>query len=99
MLLDDILELVTVVSLAVVLAIFLTHLAMPSRRRAETVLDFGTGFSIFIAGWVATELLAIALPIDGSWVSEALHLGVALSFAAWMIIRWRWALRRARVSA
>lgn len=98
MVLEDVLEIITIVSLAAVLAVFLFRLATPRRRREGRVLDFGTVFSVFIAGWVTTELLAIALPEGWSGASEALHLAIALLFATWINIRWRWALRLARVS-
>ncbi len=98
MVLEDILEAITIVSLACVLALFLYRLATPARRKGGRVLDFGTVFSAFIAGWVATELLAIALPKEWSGASEVLHLAVALGFATWINVRWRWALRLARVS-
>jgi len=94
--LEDVLEIVTLVALACVLAVFVSRL-LPSRRRDEgRVLDFGTVFSIFIAGWVATEILALVLPPDWSPARDALHLAVALGFAIWMNVRWRWALRLAR---
>ena len=98
MVLEEVLELITLVSLACVLAIFVSRLATPRRRREGRVLDFGTVFSIFIAGWVTTELLALTLPKEWTVASDALHLTVALGFAIWINIRWRWALRLARGS-
>lgn len=92
------LELATVIILACVVAVFLYSLATPRRRREDRVLDFGTAFSIFIVGWVATEILEIALPAEWSGAADALHLGVAVGFSVWIIVRWRWALRLARVS-
>lgn len=98
MVLEDVLEAITLVSLASVLAMFLFRLATPRRKKEGRVLDFGIVFSVFIAGWVTTELLAIALPKEWSVASEALHLAVAVTFAIWINVRWRWALRLARVS-
>jgi hypothetical protein len=95
---EEVPELVTVVLLACVLAVFLYWLATPRRKREDRVLDFGTGFSVFIAAWVAAEILAIALPSEWSGAGDAFHLGVALGFAVWINVRWRWALRLARVS-
>ncbi len=73
---EEVPELVTVVLLACVLAVFLYWLATPRRKREDRVLDFGTGFSVFIAAWVAAEILAIALPSEWSGASDAFHLGV-----------------------
>ena len=98
MLLEEILEVTILVSLACVLGVFVSRLATPRRRKEGRVLDFGTAFSIFIAGWVTTELLAITLPKEWSVASDALHLAVALGFAIWINVRWRWALRLARGS-
>ncbi len=98
MVLEEILEVITLVSLACVLAVFVSRLATPRRRKEGRVLDFGTAFSVFIAGWVTTELLAITLPEEWSVASDALHLTVALGFAIWINVRWRWALRVARGS-
>ena len=95
---EEVPELVTVVLLACVLAVFLYWLATPRRKREDRVRDFGTAFSVFIAGWVAAEILAIALPSEWSGASDVLHLGVALGFAIWINVRWRWSLRLARVS-
>ena len=95
---EELPELVTVVLLARVLAVFLYWLATPRRKREDRVRDFGTAFSVFIAGWVAAEILAIALPSEWSGASDVLHLGVALGFAIWINVRWRWSLRLARVS-
>ncbi len=95
---EEVPELVTVVLLACVLAVFLYWLATPWRKGEDRVLDFGTGFSVFIAGWVASEILTIALPSEWSGAGDAFHLTVALGFAVWITARWRWALRRARVS-
>ena len=95
---EELPELVTVVLLACVLAVFLYWLAPPRRKREDRVRDFGTAFSVFIAGWVAAEILAIALPSEWSGASDVLHLGVALGFAIWINVRWRWSLRLARVS-
>jgi len=89
---------ITLVSLAGVLAVFVSRLAMPRRRGEGRVLDFGTAFSVFIAGWVTTELMALTLPKEWSVASDALHLPVALGFAFWINVRWRWALRLARGS-
>ena len=94
---EELPELVTVVLLACVLAVFLYWLATPRRKREDRVRDFGTAFSVFIAGWVAAEILAIALPSEWSGASDVLHLGVALGFAIWINVRWRWSLRLARV--
>jgi len=47
---------------------------------------------------VTTELLALTLPEEWSVASDALHLTVALGFAIWINVRWRWALRVARGS-
>jgi len=96
--LEEILEVITLVSLACVLAVFVSRLATSRRRKEGRVLDFGTAFSVFIAGWVTTELLAITLPKEWSGASDALHLAVALGFAIWINVRWRWALRLARGS-
>ena len=98
MVLEEILEVITLVSLACVLAVFVSRLATPRRMKEGRVLDFGTAFSVFIAGWVTTELLAITLPKEWSGASDALHLAVALGFAIWINVRWRWALRLARGS-
>ena len=98
MVLEEILEMITLVSLACVLAIFVSRLAAPRRRKESRVVDFGTAFSVFIAGWVTTELLAITLPKEWSVASDALHLAVALGFAIWINVRWRWALRLVRGS-
>ncbi|OGS50284.1 MAG: hypothetical protein A3K65_05810 [Euryarchaeota archaeon RBG_16_68_12] len=95
---EELPELVTVVLLACVLGVFLYWLATPRRKREDRVRDFGTAFSVFIAGWVAAEILAIALPPEWSGASDVLHLGVALGFAIWINVRWRWSLRLARVS-
>ena len=95
---EELPELVTVVLLACVLAVFLYWLATPRQKREDRVRDFGTAFSVFIAGWVAAEILAIALPSEWSGASDVLHLGVALGFAIWINVRWRWSLRLARVS-
>jgi len=95
---EEVPELVTVVLLACVLAVFVYWLATPRRKREDRILDFGTGFSVFIAGWVAAEILTIALPSEWSGASDAFHLTVALGFAVWINARWQWALRRARVS-
>ncbi len=94
---DELPELATVVLLACVLGVFLYSLATPRRKRKDRVVDFGTAFSVFITGWVAAEILAIALPSEWSGASDALHLGVALGFAIWINVRWRWSLRLARV--
>ncbi len=94
---EELPELVTVVLLACVLAVFLYWLATPRRKREDRVLDFGTAFSVFIAGWVAAEILAITLPPEWSRASDVLHLGVAFGFAVWINVRWRWSLRAARV--
>jgi hypothetical protein len=96
--LEEILEVITLVALACVLAVFVSRLATSGRRKEGRVLDFGTAFSIFIAGWVTAELLALTLPKEWSAASDALHLAVALGFAIWIIVRWRWALRLARGS-
>lgn len=98
MVLEEVLELITLVSLACVLAVFVARLATPGRRREGRVLDFGTAFSVFIAGWVTTELLALTLPKEWSVATDALHLAVAVGFATWINVRWRWALRLARGS-
>ena len=98
MLLEEILEVTILVSLACVLAVFVSRLATPRRMKEGRVLDFGTAFSVFIAGWVTSELLAITLPKEWSGASDALHLAVALGFAIWINVRWRWALRLARGS-
>ncbi len=98
MVLEEILEVVTLISLACVLAVFVSRLAVSRRKKEGRALDFGTVFSVFIAGWVTTELLAIVLPDEWSATRDALHLAVALGFATWMNVRWRWALRLARVS-
>jgi len=95
---EEVPELVTVVLLACVLAVFLYWLATPRRKREDHVLDFGIGFSMFIAGWVAAEILTIAIPSEWSVARDAFHLAVAFGFAVWMNARWRWALRLARVS-
>ena len=95
---EELPEIVTVVLLACVLGVFLYWLATPRRKREDRVRDFGTAFSVFIAGWVAAEILAIALPSEWSGASDVLHLGVALGFAIWINVRWRWSLRLARVS-
>jgi len=95
---EELPEIVTVVLLACVLGVFLYWLATPRRTREDRVRDFGTAFSVFIAGWVAAEILAIALPSEWSGASDILHLGVALGFAIWINVRWRWSLRLARVS-
>lgn len=98
MVLEEILEMIILVSLACVLAIFVSRLATPRRRKEGRVLDFGTAFSVFIAGWVTTELLALTLPKEWSAASDAIHLAVAVGFAIWINFRWRWALRLARGS-
>ena len=98
MLLEEILEVTILVSLACVLAVFVSRLATPRRRKEGRVLDFGTAFSVFIAGWVTSELLAITLPKEWSVASDAFHLALALGFAIWINVRWRWALRLARGS-
>ncbi len=98
MVLEEVLEAITLVSLACVLAIFAVRLAAPGRRKPGRVRDFGTAFSIFIAGWVTAELLALTLPREWSAASDAFHLAVALGFATWINLRWRWALRLARGS-
>ncbi|HYU07464.1 MAG TPA: hypothetical protein VEM77_09840 [Thermoplasmata archaeon] len=95
---EELPEIVTVVLLACVLAVFLYRLATPRRKRQDRVLDFGTAFSVFIGGWVATEILAISLPSDWSGVSDVLHLVVAVGLAVWINVRWRWSLRLAQVS-
>ena len=97
MVLEDVLEAITLASLAAVLAVFVFRLGTWRRRKEGRVLDFGIVFSVFIAGWVATEILAIALPKEWSGASDALHLTVALGLAIWINVRWRWALRLARV--
>jgi len=96
--LEEILEVITLVALACVLAIFVSRLATHRREKEGRVLDFGAAFSIFIAGWVTTEILALTLPKEWSVARDALHLVVVLGFAIWINVRWRWALRLARGS-
>lgn len=94
---EEVPEVVTVVLLAGVLAVFVYWLATPRRKGEDGILDFGAVFSVFIAGWVAAEILTIAIPSEWTGPGDALHLAVAFGFAVWMNARWRWALRLARV--
>lgn len=89
---------VAIASLAATLAIFLLRLAGLGRGHRGEAVDFGAAFSVFVSGWMATELLEVAAPASWTEVNEALHLAVLALFAVWMNARWRWALRRARVA-
>ncbi len=91
------LQSVTIASLAATLAIFLLRLAGPRRGRRGDAMDFGAAFSAFVAGWMATELLEAVAPASWTEVNDVLHFAVLALFGVWMIARWRWALRRARV--
>lgn len=81
--------------LAVALVIFLAPF-LSVRSRRGPFRDFGTGFSLFLAGWMGAELASILSP--GGWAEgvEVFHFAVLAAFAAWMNLRWRWALRRAQ---
>jgi len=94
--LDTVFEAVTVASLAASLAIFLAQATGGRTKRKEEAADFGTVFSAFLAGWMATELLEALAPASWSEAVTVLHLAVLASFAVWMNVRWRWSLRRAR---
>ncbi len=86
---------ITIGSLVAALAVFVLRLTRRPRRRPGAV-DFGAGFSAFVAGWIATELLAMFAPADWLGAEEILHFAVLGLFAAWMNVRFRWALRQAR---
>ncbi len=91
------LQSITIASLAATLAIFLLHLAGLGHGRRGQAMDFGAAFSAFVAGWMVTELLETLTPASWTGANEVFHFAVLALFAAWMIVRWQWALRRARV--
>lgn len=92
---EDVLRILLFAFLALTLGLFI----VPGRRvlpRETVAVDFGKAFSVFLAGWISTELFGALAPSEWSWTEEVLHFSVLLLFAAWMNLRWRWALRRAR---
>lgn len=97
MVLDLIFRSITVSSLVLALAVFLLRLSVRGRKLKGRGMDFGAPFSGFVAGWIATELMAIFAPAEWTQVNEFLHFGVLALFAIWMNARWRWALRNAEV--
>ncbi|MFQ5909071.1 MAG: hypothetical protein ACE5JE_09680 [Thermoplasmata archaeon] len=84
-----------VVFLAISLGIFVFRLAADVGRGRRLSGDFGLAFSAFITAWMTTELIAIFAPETWMGADQILHFAVLLGFAAWMNVRWRWALRRA----
>lgn len=95
MVLESVLQGITITSLAIVLFLFLFRLATRGRRPTGDVTDFGAVFSAFVAGWIATELLSLASPASLAGAIDILHLIVIGLFASWIIARWRWALKQA----
>lgn len=95
MVLESVLRGIIIASLAVVLFLFLFRLATRGQRPTGEVTDFGAAFSAFVAGWIATELLSIVSPQSLAGAIDILHLLVIGLFAAWIIARWRWALKQA----
>lgn len=96
---DVLLESITITSLAATLAIFTLHLVGRKRSPRKESVDFGMAFSVFIAGWMVTELLEALAPAGWGDATGILHFSVLAAFAVWMNARWRWALRRAREAA
>ncbi|HII40076.1 MAG TPA: hypothetical protein HA326_02545 [Thermoplasmata archaeon] len=94
--LDPVFEAAMLASLGASLVIFLALTARGPAKRAAGVVDFGTAFSLFLAGWMATELLEALAPAAWSEAVGVLHLAVLATLAAWMNLRWRWSLRRAQ---
>ncbi|HLB67639.1 MAG TPA: hypothetical protein VJN63_04065 [Thermoplasmata archaeon] len=87
---------VTVACLVLALGFFLIRLAKRVRGRGAGTADFGVFFSVFVAGWIATELIDIASPQAWGGGDEVLHFALVFLFAIWMNSRWRWALHKAQ---
>jgi len=77
------------------LAVFLARL-LKSKPGPSPALDFGAGFSAFLAGWAATELFGVIAPPEAMVLEELLHLTLLVLFACWVNLRFFWALRTAR---
>ena len=86
---------ITVASLVAAFAAFVLRRARRARGHPAAV-EFGAGFSAFVAGWIGTELLAMFAPAAWLGAEEVLHFAVLALFATWMNARFRWALRQAR---
>ncbi len=85
--------------LAISLGIFAARLLGDLRHGRRLGGDFGVAFSAFLTAWIATELIAIFAPEEWLGADQVLHLTVLVAFAAWVNLRWRWALRRAAEAA
>lgn len=96
---EPVFDAVVLASLGASLAIFLALTVRGPAKRAAGAVDFGTAFSAFLAGWMATELLESLAPAAWSDAVGVLHFAVLASLAVWMNLRWRWSLRRAQEGA
>jgi hypothetical protein len=95
----EVLTTAVVLLLATSLIIFLVRLTLTVRRKRRTAVEFGVGFSVFLALWMGSELLSIFTPGAFADTEEIIHFFVMAGFAAWMTLRWRWALRAAQEAA
>lgn len=98
MVLDLALHLTVLLLLGLALGVFLVRLGVDVRRR-EPVADFGAAFAAFLAAWVGLELVEAFAPVSWAGAEEVAHFGLLAAFAAWMNLRWRWALRQAQEGA
>lgn len=92
---SDVLSAAVVILLATSLVIFLVRLVLTVGRKRRAAIEFGIGFSIFLVLWMGSELLPLA-PRAFPEAEEIIHFSIMAGFAAWMNLRWRWALRAAQ---
>jgi len=93
-LLEDVLEISIAPMLGAVISLLLVDLLLRIRERKRIKTDFTLLISIFVVGWLFTEILATLGSVP-RFVSRFAHLSVLLAFALALTLRWNWALKEA----
>lgn len=95
MLVEDVIEPLIVLLLLGVIVTLLVDIIGRLRERKKIVSDFATLISIFIVGWLSTELVEKLSLSPHEQIFDFAHLLVLVGFAGALTLRWKWAVRQA----
>lgn len=76
----------------------LIHVLTRLKEGKRVMSDFTIVISIFIVGWLSTELMAALSRGSLRQVVDSAHLLVLVAFALALSQRWRWAIKEATES-
>lgn len=98
MVIEEVLGALTLILLFGAAVTALTHILSQLRRGRRIMSDFTILISIFIVGWLVTEMLTALGRGSFMQAADVIHLMMLVSFAAILTFRWRWAMKEAEES-